>query len=187
MERELPPDRRIAVLYLYHLRRARRWLVFVLAGVAIALLPWSGYLGASLPGEHVVHHWDAAWVGFDLFEAAALVGTLVALLRGSPRLPLLAAVAGTALLTDAWFDMITADFGWDFGIALIEAVFAELPLAALCYWLAIDATDALVSAATEPALAIGPPPTSPPDRPAPGREPARTGGSEAPTAGRTSR
>ena len=171
----------------YQLRRARRWLVLLLGGVALALLPWSGYLGASLPAEHVVHHWDAAWVGFDLFEAAALVGTLIALLRGSPRLPLLAAVAGTALLTDAWFDLVTADLGWDFGVALIEAVFAELPLAALCYWLALDATDTLVSAATEPALAIAPRPTLPPDRPGQGREPARTGGTEAPSAGRTSR
>jgi hypothetical protein len=172
---------------IYRLRRARRWLVFLLAGVALALLPWSGYLAASLPGEHVVHHWDAAWVGFDLFEAAALVATLLALLRGSPLLPLLAAVAGTALLTDAWFDLVTANLGWDFGVALAEAALAELPLAALCYWIALDATDALVSAATEPVLAIGPRPTSPPARPGRDREPARTGGSEAPSAGRTSR
>jgi hypothetical protein len=185
MERELPPDRRIAVVY--QLRRARRWLLFVLAGVALALLPWSGYLGASLPGEHVVHHWDAAWVGFDLFEAATLVVTLLALLRGSPLLPLFAAVAGTALLTDAWFDVVTANFGWDFGVALIEAVFAELPLAALCYWIALDATNELVSVATTPVLAAAPRPTSPPGRPAQDREPARTGGSEAPTSGRTSR
>jgi hypothetical protein len=186
MDRELPPDRRIAVLYLYHLRRARHWLILVLGGVALALLPWTAYLSATLPGKHVVHHWDTAWVGFDLFEAAALVGTLLALRRGSPLLPLLAAVAGTALMTDAWFDLTTASLGWDFVAALTEAIFAELPLAALCYWLALDATNALVSAATEPALAIAPRPTSPPDRPAPGPEPARTGGSEAPTVGRTS-
>ena len=186
MQNPVPPERRIAVVY-YQLRRARRWLVLLLGGVALALLPWSGYLGASLPGEHVVHHWDAAWVGFDLFEAAALVLTLFALVRGSPLLPLFAAIAGTALLTDAWFDLVTADLGWDFGVALIEAVLAELPLAALCYWLAYDATDALVSAATEPALGVGPPPTSSPARPGPDRAPARTTGSEAPSAGRTSR
>jgi hypothetical protein len=185
MQAPLPPKHRIAVVY--QLRRARRWLVFLLAAVALALLPWSGYLGASLPGEHVVHHWDAAWAGFDLFEAAALIGTLIALLRGSPLLPPLAAVAGTALLMDAWFDLITANAGWDFGVAVIEAVFAELPLAVLCYWLALDATDALVSAATEPVLAAAPRPTSPPARPDPGRERARTGGSEAPSVGRTSR
>ena len=185
MEAPPSPEHRIAVVY--RLRRARRWLVVLLGGVALALLPWSGYLGASLPAEHVVHHWDAAWAGFDLFEAAALIGTLVALLRGSPLLPLLAAVAGTALLTDAWFDIVTANVGWDLTVALIEAVFAELPLAALCYWLAYDATGTLVSAATEPALATGPRPTSPPDRPGQGREPARIAGTEAPSVGRISR
>jgi hypothetical protein len=184
VENPVPPEHRIAVVY-YQLRRARRWLVLLLGGVALALLPWSGYLGASLPGEHVVHHWDAAWVGFDLFEAVAVVLTL--LVRGSPLLPLFAAIAGTALLTDAWFDLVTADLGWDFGVALIEAVLAEVPLAALCYWLAYDATDALVSAATEQALAIAPLPTSSPAPPGQDRAPARTAGSEAPSGGRTSR
>jgi hypothetical protein len=187
MERELPPDRRIAVPYLYHLRRARHWLILLLGGVALALLPWTGYLSATLPGEHVARHWDIAWAGFDLFEAAALVLTLFALIRGSPRLPLYAAVAGTALTTDAWFDLITAHPGSEFGWALVEAFVAELPLAVLCFWIAIDATEALVSAATAPVLAAAPRPTSRPDRPAPDREPARTGGTEAPTVGRTSR
>jgi hypothetical protein len=187
MDKELPPDRRIAVLYLYHLRRARHWLILVLGGVALALLPWTGYLSATLPGEHVAHHWDVAWAGFDLFEALALVLTLFALVRGSPRLPLFAAVAGTALATDAWFDLSTAHPGSEFTWALVEAFLAELPLAALCFWIAFDATEALVSAATAPVLAAAPRPTSPPTRPAQGREPARTGGSEAPSAERTSR
>jgi hypothetical protein len=187
MEAPLPPERRIAVPYLSHLRRARHWLILVLGGVALALLPWTGYLSATLPGKHVAHHWDVAWAGFDLFEALALVLTLFALVRGSPRLPLFAAVAGTALVTDAWFDLSTAHPGSEFTWALVEATLAELPLAALCFWIAVDATEALVSAATAPVLAAAPRPTSPPARPDPGREPARTGGSEAPSVGRTSR
>ena len=164
-----------------------RWVGPMFVLLAAVTLPWIVVLWFQLPNRDVAAHYRLAWVGFDLFEAAALVGTLVALLRGSPRLPLLAAIAGTALLTDAWFDMITADLGWDLTVALIEAVFAELPLAALCYWIALDATNELVNVATTPVLAVAPRPTSPPDRPAPGREPARTGGSEAPNVGRTSR
>jgi hypothetical protein len=172
---------------LKRLRGARRWLVFVLAAIALALIPWTAYLSATLPGEHVAHHWDVAWAGFDVFEAGALTATLVALVRRSTRLPVFAAIAGTALLTDAWFDLLTASPGRDRGWALVEALLGELPLAALCYWLAYDSADAIVSAATGPASAAGPPATSPPARPGPGPAPARTAGSEAPSAGRTSR
>lgn len=171
---------------LKRLRGARRWLVFVLGGIALALIPWTAYLSATLPGEHVAHHWDVAWAGFDVFEAAALAATLIALLKHSPRLPLFAAVAGTALLGDAWFDVITANPGSDFAWALVEAFAFELPLAALCFWIAYDSGEALVSAAA-PASAAGPPPTSPRARPDLARGPARTAGSEAPSGGRTSR
>jgi hypothetical protein len=174
---------------LKRLRGARRWLVFVLAAIALALIPWTAYLSATLPGEHVAHHWDVAWAGFDVFEAAALTATLVALVRRSPRLPVFAAIAGTALLTDAWFDLLTATPGRDRGWALVEAVLGELPLAVLCYWLAYDSADALVSGATVPdaASAADPPATSPPDRPGQAPARARTAGSEAPSGGRTSR
>jgi len=83
----------------------------VLAAVVVALLPWTAFLTATLPGRHVTHHWDLAWVGFDLFEAAALAATLVALARNSARLAPIAAIAGTALLCDAWFDLVTASPG----------------------------------------------------------------------------
>jgi hypothetical protein len=161
--------------------------VLVLGGVALLLLAWTAYLSATLPSEHVAHHWRIAWSGLDVFEALALVATMLALLRASTLLPLFAAVAGTALLMDAWFDLVTSGGGRELVWALVEAVLAELPLAALCYWIALDATEALVSAARRPASEAGPPPTSRPARPGRDREPVRTGGSEAPSAGRTSR
>ena len=93
------------------LRGRRHWLLFVLGGIVLALIPWTAYLSATLPGEHVAHHWDIAWAGFDVFEVIALAATLIALARRSPRLPLFAAIAGTTLLWDAWFDVITANRG----------------------------------------------------------------------------
>src|SRR5439155_246279 len=66
-----------AARVLDRLRRARLWLLFVLGGLAIALFPWTAYLSATLPSEHVTHHWQVAWAGFDLFEASALVATAV--------------------------------------------------------------------------------------------------------------
>jgi hypothetical protein len=44
------------------------------------------------------------------------------------------------LLTDAWFDVCTAAPGLDHALALAEAAFAELPLAAAACWLACRLT-----------------------------------------------
>jgi len=38
------------------LRGRRHWLLFVLGGIVLALIPWTAYLSATLPGEHVAHH-----------------------------------------------------------------------------------------------------------------------------------
>jgi hypothetical protein len=160
------------VQVLDHLRGVRPWLLLLLGAVALALLPWTAYVTATLPGRHVAHHWDLAWGGFDVFEAVALGATMVALLRRLPQLPLFAAVAGTALLADAWFDLLTASPGDDFRLSLVEAFVAELPLAALCFWIAVDSDRALASAAR--ASAADPPPTAPPGRPAEGPQRART-------------
>ena len=154
------------------LRGARPWLLLLLGVVVLALLPWTAYVTATLPGRHVAHHWALAWGGFDVFEAAALGATMVALLRHSPQLPLFAAIAGTALVADAWFDLLTSSPGNDFRWSLVEAFVAELPLAALCFWIAVDSDRALASAAR--ASAADPPPTAPPGRPVEGPQRART-------------
>jgi hypothetical protein len=177
-------DRRDRVIA--RLRRVRVLLLFVVGGVAVALLPWTAYLTATLPSKHLTEHWDIAWAGLDLFEATGLVLLFVAIVRRSPFVPMFAAVAGTALLCDAWFDLTTS--GQGFYWALAEALGAELPLAALCFWVAFEVSEAIgLSAATRAASAAAPQPTSPRDQPAAGREPAHRAGSEAPSAGRTSR
>lgn len=160
---------------LQRLRRARRWLLLLLSGVAIVLLPWTAYLSATLPSKHITDHWDIAWAGFDLFEAAMLIATVFAILRRSTFVPMLAAVAGTALICDAWFDVITAGGGRDLVWALLEAFLGELPLAALCYWLAFEVTEVVgASVAADPVLAVDPRPTLPPDPPAATPERAHT-------------
>jgi hypothetical protein len=157
------------------LRRARRWLLFLLGGVAVVLLPWTGYLGTTLPSEHVARHWRIAWTGLDLAEASALIATFVALLRNSPAVTVLASIAGTLLVCDAWFDVITAQPGSDLWWALVFALFAELPLAALCFWIAFEVGEVVGAiVAEERALAADPPPTLPPAQPAEGRQRART-------------
>ena len=129
----LPPQ---VTRVIERLRRARRWLLLVLGLVAVALVPWIGYLSATLPSEHVVHHWQIAWVGLDLAEAAALVATFVALLRESPAVTVLASIAGTLLVCDAWFDVVTSRGAGAIALAMTEALGIELPLALLCSWVA---------------------------------------------------
>jgi hypothetical protein len=80
---------------LHRLRQGRHWLMLLLALVVVGLLPWTAYLSTSLPGEHVTHHWDLAWAGFDLFEAALLAATLLALIRRWPWLPAAARCSAT--------------------------------------------------------------------------------------------
>ena len=100
-----------------------------LVAVSVGLVPWTLWLTYSLPSRHVDDHYDVAWVGFDVALALAIALTAGAALRGSRALAPLAAVTGTMLLCDAWFDVVTSPGTLE---ALLLAVCAELPLAALC-------------------------------------------------------
>ena len=116
--------------------RIRGWLwgLFVLVG--LALVPWTLWLAQNLPSRHVSRHWDVAWAGLDLALAAVLVAAGIAALRRTSWLPTIAAVAGTLLLVDAWFDVLTARQG-ELWLSLFEAVALEVPLAAVCLWVAV--------------------------------------------------
>ena len=118
--------------------RVPRWVPRLLALVAVGLIPWTLWLTFSLPSRHVTHDYDLAWVGFDIVLAAAFGATAWATLRYSRWLVPLAAVTGTMLVCDAWFDVVTSSGGGDRLQAVLEAVFAELPLAALCAYVVID-------------------------------------------------
>src|SRR5690349_7277018 len=65
----------------FDIRRVRRTRVTIMTCSAAALVPWTVYLGASLPGRYVARHWTLTWVGFDvilalMFTATALLGLL---------------------------------------------------------------------------------------------------------------
>ncbi|HEY4347156.1 MAG TPA: hypothetical protein VGM80_06160 [Gaiellaceae bacterium] len=115
-----------------------RWLVGTLGLIAVLLIPWTLWLTFSLPTRHITRHYDIAWVGFDIGLAAAFAATAVAALRASPWLQALAALTGTMLICDAWFDTVTATSSDEQMRAILEAVGAEIPLAALCCWIVVD-------------------------------------------------
>jgi hypothetical protein len=110
-----------------------------MGGVAIGLLPWTVYLSITLPPKHESVHWDIVWPGLDVGIALAVAATVFGLFRSSPNLPIYATIAGTLLLCDAWFDTLTSQPGTELAWAAVEALLAELPLAAFCFWIAFDA------------------------------------------------
>ena len=121
-------------------RLVPRRLAAALGLIAILLVPWTLWLTFTLPTRHVTHNYRLAWVGFDVLLAVAFGATAVAALRPSPWLQALAAMTGTMLLCDAWFDVVTSTSGDEQLLAILEAVLAELPLAALCGWIVLDTT-----------------------------------------------
>jgi hypothetical protein len=104
------------------------------------LLPWMVVLGAVLPASAQAQHWALAWTGLDGAEAAAALVTALLLYRGDRRASLSAAVGGTLLLLDAWFDVCTSGPGAEHAMALAEAALAEIPLAIAAWLLAIVLT-----------------------------------------------
>ena len=103
------------------------------------------------------------------------MATFVALLRNSPAVTVLASIAGTLLVCDAWFDVVTAQPGSDLAWALVFALLAELPLAALCFWIAFEVGEVVGAiVAEEQASEADLRPTAPPARRAEGRQRART-------------
>jgi hypothetical protein len=117
---------------------------FALAG--LVLVPWTVWLTFRLPARHESDNWRTVWAGFDIAEAAALLTTAICALRRSPWLPVTAAIAGTLLCVDAWFDITLEAGGPHLLSAVLEAVFVELPLAGICFWVARDAEHAVEQA-----------------------------------------
>lgn len=114
----------------------RRWAAALLGALGAGLLPWTFWLGLSLPSRKVAEHWDLAWVGFDFALAASLLATAAALVRRSVLVRSFAGATAALLLADAWFDIVTAKPGRELWFAVGLAVVGELPLAGLCFYLA---------------------------------------------------
>jgi hypothetical protein len=118
----------------------QRWARLVALAVGAFLVPWCAVLALTLPPTAVAQNWSLAWVGLDAAEAAAALATAVLLARADARASLTAMAGGVLLTIDAWFDVCTSAPGADHLLALAEAAFAELPLAAAAFWLALTLT-----------------------------------------------
>jgi hypothetical protein len=120
-----------------HLHIASRWIPFAFGAVGVGLVPWTIWLSSTLSPHHSTENWDLAWSGFDTGLAVCFILTAVAAWRRSTLLTACAAATGTLLIADAWFDVVLESRSNDLEVSMIEAFAAELPLAALCFWLAV--------------------------------------------------
>ena len=110
-------------------------MLFGAAGVA--LLPWTVWLSSSLSPHHRTENWDLAWSGYDSVLAVSFLLTAFAAWHRKPWLPVAASATGALLVADAWFDVILESRSSDLELALVEAFLAELPIAAICFWVAV--------------------------------------------------
>jgi hypothetical protein len=117
-------------------RPAPRWVAPVFGVLALLTIPWIGYLAVTLPRHAVVVHYRGAWVGFDIGLVVALAVTAVQAYRGHRRVALAATATATLLVVDAWFDVTTTPGGPDLLVSIVLALLVELPLAAVCLWIA---------------------------------------------------
>lgn len=115
------------------------WTAPVFLGFVVALVPWIAWLALSLPREHTDRNYAVTWVGFDVGLLGALATVMWLAQRRSVYVELAATVAGTMLVMDAWFDTTTASSGGARLAAIAGAVLFELPIAALCGWVARNA------------------------------------------------
>jgi hypothetical protein len=119
------------------------WIAPAFFLCAAILIVWAGFLILTLPRNYTANHWYVAWGGFDIGLGIALVATAVAVARRSPYAEVAAAVSGTLLVCDAWFDLLTSRTTSELVQAALEAALVELPLAALCFWMAINLAHAV--------------------------------------------
>ncbi len=111
------------------------WPAIIYIVLAIILLPWTIYLGVSLPAHYLSAHWDISWTGLDVGLIATMLVTGVLAYRRSRWIIISSTMVGSFLLVDAWFDVMSERGLTDFRQSLILAIFVELPLAFISYYI----------------------------------------------------
>ena len=115
------------------------WFVPLAILNVIAFLPWMVYLAFTLPRKVSADHYDVAWLGFDIALWLSIAALAYCAIRRRPGFALFAAVTSALLFVDAWFDVVTSSTRAELMSAVLLALFAEIPGAVICGWMAINA------------------------------------------------
>jgi hypothetical protein len=132
----VPDDDSVANSVLSDDSRITRWAGLIFGCCAVVLAPWIVVIALTLPSRQLSPNYDIAWAGFDVILFLAVASTAGTALRKSQHLTMAASWSSALLTTDAWFDVMTAPAGQDRIEAIVMACLVELPLAAVCVWLA---------------------------------------------------
>jgi hypothetical protein len=116
------------------------WVAPAFAVLALGTVPWVIYLAVTLPRHATFAHYRGVWVGFDTALVIVLALTARLAWRASPHVSLAATATATMLLVDAWFDVMTTPIRHGLLMAIALAVVVEIPLAAICLWIALHAS-----------------------------------------------
>jgi hypothetical protein len=108
-------------------------VIYIILGVI--LLPWTIYLGATLPSHHLSAHWDVSWTGLDIGLIITMLATGIFAFKRSRWIVISSSMVGSFLLVDAWFDVMSERRRVDLHQAIILAIFVELPLAFISYYI----------------------------------------------------
>jgi hypothetical protein len=98
------------------------------------MLPWVAFLGMTLPPRYDAGHWNLLWVGFDV-ALVCVLGYAAWAAWFRRQIASTSLIAGTLLLCDAWFDVITSIGHRDQWLTVLTTVGGELPLAVFFFWL----------------------------------------------------
>lgn len=112
------------------------WAAKVYIGLSLILMPWSIYLGTSLPRYHLSAHWDVSWTGLDVGIIVMLLLTALFAYLKSHWIVISSSTVGSLLFVDAWFDVMSERRGLQLHEAIFLAVFIEIPLALISYHIA---------------------------------------------------
>lgn len=114
-----------------------KWIEWFFIAAALVLIPWIVVLFTVSPQAGLVtKHSRLVWGGFDCFLVLGFAVTAYRIATRSPRGAITAAATGTMLFVDAWFDVLTSRRPVDQLAAVLMAVFAELPCALICFYVA---------------------------------------------------
>ena len=98
---------------------------------AVAFVPLIILAALGAPSSHAAHHLGLMWTGLDVFELLGMALTGWCLWRRLPILAVAAALTGTLMLCDAWYDVVTTA-GRAEGTSVALACL-EIPLAVLSF------------------------------------------------------
>ena len=110
--------------------RVPRWITWFAVAVAAGFLGWIIYLATDITSSVTTHHYDIAWLGFDVLEWSMVAACAISAWRHMRSTTIFTGICAVMFAVDGWFDVWTSPNGGMLG-AVLFAVCLELPLVAI--------------------------------------------------------